>query len=115
VELALLLPVVCALLILLLQVGLTVRSQVLLVHLTRQAARDLAVAGAVAGTMAPAEAARAAGLAPERLEVVIAAAPAGGGLATVRARYRQPIVVPLLGILRPELTLTSQLTVRPEP
>jgi Flp pilus assembly protein TadG len=117
VELALLLPVICGLLVLAFEVGGVVRSQVLLVQLTRQVARDAALAagdGDVGGVLDGAAAARASGLDPADLQLEIGPAGSGDGLITVRASYRRSVGVPLLGVARRQVTLTSQLTVRPE-
>lgn len=120
VELALLLPVVCGLLVLAFEVGGIVRSQVLLVQLTRQVARDAAVAeadgGAGGGGGAGVDgtaAARAAGLDPARLDVEVGPSDAGG-LLTVRASYHRSVGIPLLGIVHRDVRLSSQLTVRAE-
>ena len=117
VELALLLPVICGLLVLAFEVGGVVRSQVLLVQLTRQVAREAAVAagdGQSGGALDGAAAARAAGLDPAHLQLEVGPAGSGDGLITVRASYHRSVGVPLLGVIRRQVTLTSQLTVRPE-
>ena len=58
-------------------------------------------------------AARAAGLDPARLDLEVAPA-AGDGLVTVRAAYRQPLAVPLVGVVHRDVTLTAQLSIRAE-
>ena len=94
------------------QVGAVLRSQVLLVHLTRQVARE-AAASFGEGEVDQGAAARAAGLDPARLDLEVAPA-AGDGLVTVRAAYRQPLAVPLVGVVHRDVTLTAQLSIRAE-
>lgn len=109
VELALVLPVLLALVLVVVQVGLVVRDQVLLVHAAREAARVAAIDGDVPGA---AEAGRSAtGLDRARLDVGIEA---GAGLVTARLRYRSSIVVPLVRLARDEVGLTASVTMLDE-
>jgi hypothetical protein len=112
VELALLLPLVCALLVAALEVGLVLRAQVLLVEVARQAARQASLAPGPGGDD-PDELARRVGLDPQRLEVVVERS-SSSHTVTVVARYRQPFSVPFLAVGHPVLTLSTHLTVREE-
>lgn len=95
VELALVLPVLVLLLFAVAQVGLVVRSQLLVIHAAREAARVVAVDPAADAHQA---AAQAAGLAPERLEVD-AVGQVPGAPVTVRVTYRQPVELPFVGVV----------------
>ena len=98
VELALVLPLVAVLLLLVVQVALVVRDQVLVVHAAREAARQAAVDPAPG---APRRAAVAAApLDPERLAVEVTRPIGGGGRAQVTVSYRlrpfAPVFAPLM-------------------
>ena len=112
VELALVLPLVVALLLAAVQVGLIVRDQVLVVHAAREAAREAAV------DPDPAAARRAAvdgsGLRASRLRVTLTGRGAPGSRVRVEVRYRAATDVPLVGAALGELTLTSVVTMRVE-
>jgi Flp pilus assembly protein TadG len=121
VELALALPLVFAMLFAVVQLGLVVRDQVLLVHAAREAVRELAVApqpggvgagAATAPSTAPssvlsadlaararhaAAAATGDALDPARLTVTVELHP---GTVAVRARYDAPFTVPFLDVGR---------------
>jgi hypothetical protein len=112
VELALLLPVVCGLVLLVVQVAVAARAQLLLTTVVREAARAAAVDGSVAEAEAAGRAAT--DLDDARLELLVAG-PRADGLLSIRARYRLPVGVPLLSLVRRELELSSTLAVRPEP
>jgi len=103
---------VCGLFLLLVQVALVGRSQILVTHATREVAR--AVALEPGSSTAVDAARRAGGLDPAHLDMAVE--PAGEpSLWAVRSRYRLPLVVPLLNIARREVTLGSRLVVRAEP
>lgn len=113
VELVLVLPVVVLALLLVVQVGLVVRAQVLVVAAAREGARSAAV------DPAPGVAERAArstpGLDPDRLAVHQATGTgATGSRVRVAVRYRCPTVVPLVGDLVGEPTLTADATMAVE-
>lgn len=109
VELVLVLPVVVVALLLVLQVGLVARDQVVVVDAAREGAR----AAAVEGPDAAAAAARASpGLRADRLTV--AADLTADGLIRVRVRYRAPTDVALVGPLLGEPVLTAEVTMRRE-
>lgn len=105
VELALALPVVALLVLLVVQIGIVVRDDLLVVHAAREAAR----AAAVDPTEAAAReaAGRAGGLEGGRLSVRLERS--GGDVAIVRATvtYHEDTAVPLVGPLLPEVTLRS--------
>jgi Flp pilus assembly protein TadG len=132
VEFALVLPLLAALLLVLVQVGLLVRDQVLVIHAAREAVRQVAVQegeqAAAPGSgpgSGPAEApaptspvaaneariARAAAIAatgptldPARLEVAVEAR---GGRVGVRVGYRAPIGLPIPGFGRKDVRLVA--------
>ena len=109
VELALALPLLLALVLLVVQAGLVVADQVLLVNAAREAARAAAIDGNEAGAVQAAG--RGGVLAPERLEVTVRR---GGTHLTVELRYRSVVVVPLLRRALPDVMLTAELTMRDE-
>lgn len=112
VELVLVLPVVVLALLLVIQVGLIARAQVLVVHAAREGARAAAVDGP--------DAARAAveaspGLADGRIEVASATETSRSvDLVRVEVRYRVPTDVPLVGPLVGDPTLTAVVAMRAE-
>jgi Flp pilus assembly protein TadG len=112
VELALTFPLVVLLLLAIVQVGLIVRDQILVVHASREAAR----AGAVDAN--PDAARRAAigssGLDSHRLSVEVGDRGAPGSTLRVVVRYRSPTEVPVLGALLPDVDLRSISTMRVE-
>jgi Flp pilus assembly protein TadG len=112
VEVALLLPLVAAMLLAVVQVGLVVRDQVLVTHAAREAARAAAVDPTIDAAREGAEAA--ARLDPGRLDVVLGGSTDPGGRLTVTVRYRSPTAVPLVGSLIGDRTLTAEATMRVE-
>ena len=112
VEVALLLPLVATMLLAVVQVGLVVRDQVLVVHAAREGARAAAVDPTPeAAREAAAAAAR---LDPSRLSVDLSGDTAPGGRLTVIVTYRSPTTVPLVGRLLGDRTLTAEATMRVE-
>jgi len=112
VELALVLPLVVTILLAVLQVGLVVRDQVLVVHAAREAARAAAVDPR---PEAPTEAARAsAPLLAERLSVRSDPRGVPGSRVRVVVRYRAPTVVPLAGAVVGDVDLEATATMRIE-
>ena len=108
-ELALVLPVVLAMTLLVVQVGLVVRDQQLVVNAAREGARSAATEPAL-------EAARQAavnsgGLDPGRLAIALHA---DGSTVTVTATYRSATDVPLIGPLLRDVTLTESVTMHKE-
>jgi TadE-like protein len=95
VELALALPLLAVLLLVLVQLGLLVRDQVLVVHAAREAVRQAAVDPApdAAGRAAVASS----GLIPGRLHVAVTGRGGAGSRVRATVRYRAPTDVPLVG------------------
>jgi Flp pilus assembly protein TadG len=112
VELVLVLPVVVLALLLVIQVGLVARAQVLVVAAAREGAR----AAAVDGPDAPRAAAAATpGLSADRMSVAASTERGGSGsLVRVEVRYRVATEVPLVGPLVGEPTLTAAVAMRAE-
>jgi hypothetical protein len=112
VELALVLPLVVALLLAVVQVGVIVRDQVLVVHAAREAARQAAV------DPDPAAPRRAAApgtsLDAARLHVTVGERGAPGDRVRVDVRYDAPTDVPLVGAALGALTLHASATMRVE-
>ena len=112
VELALVLPLVALLLLALVQVALVVRDQVLVVHATREAAREAAVNTA---SGAPRSAALSgSGLAADRLTLSSTRTTTSPPRVEVRVDYRAATDVPLVGALVPDVTLSAKVVMRAE-
>ncbi len=112
VELALCLPVICLLLLLVVQVGLVVRDQLLLAHAAREAARVAAVDEGAGGPRAAAVAAG--GLDPSRLTVRLEGRGGPGSRVRAVATYRSVTDVPLVGALVGDVELRAEVTMRVE-
>lgn len=108
-ELALLMPFFALMLLAVAQVGLLVRTRVLVTHAAREAVRSAAV-GASDGEVRSAAVA-AADLDPLRLVVLVQRT---GGRATVDLRYTEPTDVPLVGPLVSDAVFESRATMRLE-
>lgn len=112
VELALVLPLIALLALLLLQVALVVRDQVLVVHAAREGAREAAVSaepdaarrGALAG----------AHLEPGRLQAHASGRAEPGSRVRVEVRYVSVTDVPVLGPLVGDVWLSGSATMRVE-
>lgn len=109
-EFALLLPVAVLMVLALGQVGVVVRSRLMLTQAAREGARVAAVGGSDAEVRAVVE--RASGLAPSRLEVEVRR---GGGVATIVLTYVDPTDVALVGGLIDDAVITAAATMRLEP
>lgn len=109
VEVALALPVLVMALLLVIQVGLVVRAQILVVHAAREGARAAAV-GSAAGSAA----ASTPGLDPSRVSVSAAGGGGPGSTVTVTVRYRAETSVPLVGSLLGDANLTASVSMRVE-
>ena len=111
VELALVLPLVVMLALVVAQVGLVVREQVLLTHAAREAARAAAVAEGDRLVAARRGAERAGPLDASRLieEVTV-----DGADVRVVTRYRSVTDLPLVGALVPDIDLESSAVMRIE-
>lgn len=111
-ELALALPLLAVLFLMLLQVTLVVRDQVLLTHAAREAAREAAVAddagaarrGALAGAR----------LDPARLDVHAGGRSGPGSRVTVTLVYESATDVPIVGALVGNVRLEASVTMRVE-
>ncbi|MEZ5407778.1 MAG: TadE/TadG family type IV pilus assembly protein [Acidimicrobiales bacterium] len=112
VELVLVLPVVATVLLAVVQVGLVVRDQVLVVHAAREAARAAAVDPS--GGAAREAAAAATGLDPGRLGVTVGPQRAPGQRLAVTVTYTAPTRVPVVGALVGDLRLQAEVTTRVE-
>jgi hypothetical protein len=112
VELALVLPLVVAMLLAVVQVGLIVRDQVLVVHAAREAAREAAI------DPDPSAARRAAAdgtsLLTTRLHVTVSERGGPGSRVRVDVRYDAPTDVPLVGAALGAITLHASATMRVE-
>jgi hypothetical protein len=94
------------------QVGLVVRDQVLVVHAAREAAREAAVE---ADPRAPQRVAVASSeLEGDRLRVDVSGRGAPGSHVRVDVQYRDPTKVPLVGAALGDLTLKASATMRVE-
>jgi Flp pilus assembly protein TadG len=112
VELALVLPLVFILLLGIVQLGLLVRDQILVVHAAREAAREAAVdpaADAAAGAAAASST-----LDGARLTVTTSGRGATGSRVRVEVAYRAPTGVPIIGAALGDLTLRASATMRVE-
>ena len=111
-ELALVLPLVVLVLLAVVQVGLLIRDEVLVVHAAREAARQAAV------DPDPGAAARAAasggGLDPARLTTSEAGRAGPGSRVAVSVRYRPATRLPIVGRLLAGVELRASATMRVE-
>ena len=112
VELALALPLLVVLALALVQVGLLVRDQVLVVHAARAAAREAAVSDDPAS--ATREGLRASSLKRTSLTVDISGRREQGSRVTASVTYLADTDVPVVGVLVPDVRLRSEATMRVE-
>ncbi len=112
VELVLSLPVIVALVLTAIQIGLVARDRVVVGHVAREAARSAAVDPDPAAVAAAARSAS--GLDPDRLTVDLGPERSPGDRLTVGVVYRSPTDVPLVGVLLPDARLAAEVTVRVE-
>jgi Flp pilus assembly protein TadG len=112
VELALALPLVALLLLAVVQLGLLVRDQVLVVHAAREGARQAAVDGAPDAARRGALAAT--GLPGGGMTVSVSGRGGPGSRVRVEIRYRAPTDVPLVGAAMGDVTLHAAATMRVE-
>jgi hypothetical protein len=112
VELALVLPLVALLALLLLQVGLVVRDQVLVVHAAREAAREAAVDDDLGVVKQVVE--DTSGLDGERLDVEVAGRSGPGSRVRATVRYTSRTDVPLVGRLVGDVHLSGTAAMRVE-
>lgn len=111
VELALALPVVVLFVLLVVQVALVVRDQVLLLEAARAAAREAAVDSNLARVS---DAAQTDGLVRARLDVSMHGRGAAGSQVRVEVHYRELTDVPVVGPLLPSVDLHAAATMRVE-
>ena len=109
VELVLVLPVLAALMLALVQIGLLVRVRVMVTHAAREAAREAAVGADDDGVRTAA--AEAGDLDPRRLDVSVHRA---GDRVAVAVRYRDPTEVPIVGALLADVRFEARATMRLE-
>jgi Flp pilus assembly protein TadG len=112
VELALALPLVALLLLAIVQLGLLVRDQVLVVHAAREGARQAAVDGAPEAARKAATAAT--GLPSRGMTISVSGRGGPGSHVRVEVRYRAPTDVPLVGAALGQVTLHASATMRVE-
>ena len=110
VELALVLPVVCLLLLAVVQVGLVVHAQLLVVHAAREGVR----AAAVDESFPAARLAVVAGTPLDPDRVTVGTADAGDGRVRVVVHYRFSTDVPLIGAMLGDIDLTAAAVMRRE-
>ena len=112
VELALVLPLVALLLLAVVQAGLVVRDQVLVVHAAREAARAAAVDPSAG---APRQAALAAApLDAGRLDLQVSRSGRSGDPVSVAVSYRSATFAPMIGPLLPDVVLRAKASMRRE-
>ena len=112
VEFALVMPLLVLFLLLLVQVALVVRSNLLVVHAAREGARAAAVDGRPDAVRAAILAAP--GLDPGRLRWTVGARTTGRPV-RVTVRYRVPTEVPLVGRLLGEPEVSASMSMLAEP
>lgn len=112
VETALVLPLLLAVVLVLVQVGLLVRDHILVVHAAREAARAASVAPTTEAAAAAAVAAT--GLDSSRLQVDTTGTRGSGGRLRVTVRYHPETSVPIVGRLFPAMSIREELTIRVE-
>jgi Flp pilus assembly protein TadG len=112
VELALALPLVALLLLAVVQLGLLVRDQVLVVHAAREAVRQAAVDPSTEA--AAREASASSGLAGDRMRVALSGRGAPGSHVRVTVTYRAPTDVPLVGAAIGDVEMHASATMRVE-
>lgn len=112
VELALVLPLVAALLLALVQVGIVVRAQVLVTHAAREGARAAAVDPAP--DAGPVAARASSGLDADRLAVTVSGRGDAGSRVEVDVVYDLATDVPLVGDLLADVELSARATMRVE-
>jgi len=112
VEVALALPVLVLALLLVVQVALIARAQILVVHAAREAARATAVDGRQGAAERAARATP--GLRPARLAVSASARGDPGTTVRVTVRYVAPTDVPLVGAVLGDPELEASVAMRVE-
>jgi len=114
VELALALPLVVFLVLLVVQVGLVIADQVLVVHAAREAVRTAAVSSRGDLRVITQSAQRAGPLDPSRLQVELTRNVPTEQSVRVHVSYRCRTAVVLLGAVIPDITLEAEAVMRSE-
>ncbi len=114
VELALVLPVFVMLLLLLVQVAVLVRDQVMVIHAAREGARAAAVTGAN-GDAAEKAALAAAGLPLRSTDVITTPPGPKHDLVRVQVQYTDSTDIPIIGRLLGDVRVTGTVSMRVEP
>jgi Flp pilus assembly protein TadG len=109
VELALGLPLLCLMLLGVVQVAVIARDQLAVQSAAREAARAASVSADAAGAGSSA-ARRAVGLGPLAVRITEA-----GGTVTARVTYRDPTDVPMVGWMLPDVAVAAAVTMAVEP
>lgn len=109
VELALLTPLLMLMALLLVQLALTARDQIMVIHSAREAARAVAVSSE--SSVARPAALAASRLDPQRLRVRVDERP---GNVSVRLDYRSPVRVAPFGVVLDDLLLSGEAVMRSE-
>ena len=112
-ELALLLPVVVLAFLVVVQIGLVARDQVLVNHAVREAARQVALDPSQASA-AEAAASAVPGLNQARLNLELRGNASSGQIVTVELTYRSPTDVALVGAFIGDVELNTNAAVRIE-
>jgi Flp pilus assembly protein TadG len=114
VEFALVLPLILTLALALLQIGIFVKDQLVVEEAARAGARQAAVSTDDSSTRQAAVDA-AVSLDPDRLDITVERDDQAGGPVTVKAAYRAPVSVPIVGWLFPsEVDLSATTVMRQE-
>ena len=108
-ELALLTPLLMLMALLLVQLALTARDQIMVIHSAREAARAVAVSSE--SSVARPAALAASRLDPQRLRVRVDERP---GNVSVRLDYRSPVRVAPFGVVLDDLLLSGEAVMRSE-
>jgi Flp pilus assembly protein TadG len=108
VEVALSLPLLCMLLLGVVQVAVVARDRLAVQLAAREAARTAAVAADTARAAAAGRGAVA--LTPLQVDVV-----ERNGTVAATVTYRDPTDVPIIGVLLPDVTVTASVTMAVEP
>lgn len=112
VEVALALPLLVALILLVVQVGIVVREQVAVVYATHEAVRAASLSGDVNAPLNAVE--RSGVLEMSKVTVQRGARGAPGSSVRVTVKYRAETDVPLVGLLLGDIELSSSATMRIE-
>lgn len=116
VEFVLVLPVIVLLVLAVVQIGVVARERVVLAHVAREAARQVAVDPRPEVAVTAAQ--QASGLDARRLSVTIRPngrpEPRSGDRVTVEVDYRAPTNVPVIGRLVGDIVLNTDVVVRVE-